>query len=54
MKILYNEPKTFIRIQIGEAETGFKGIRKPIKTVNVEGSSVQEVYELIYDLINKG
>jgi len=53
MEILYNEPKRFVRIQIGEAETGFTGLRKPIKNINVEGTSVVEVYEMIYDLIKE-
>ena len=51
MKILNSEQKTFVRIIIGSAETGDKGIKAPMKTLSIEDTSVGEMYEEILDLI---
>lgn len=43
----------FVRIKIGNSETGHKGFFAPIKTINVPGLSVEEVYDVIVKELNK-
>ena len=43
----------FVRIKIGNSETGNKGFHAPIKTINIPNHSVEEVYELIIKMLEK-
>lgn len=38
------EKKKFVRILIGLSETGQRGIKKPIFTINIDSTSPEEVY----------
>ena len=51
MKILERKKNSFVRVIIGVAETGQSGLKKPIRTLNIEGSSPEQVYEFIFDSI---
>jgi len=37
----------FVRIKIGNSETGHKGFYAPIKTISIGNLSVEEVYDAI-------
>ncbi len=51
---LLNEPKKeFVRIIIGMSKRGFTGITKPIRTIQVSGTDVTQIYELIFDSIQE-
>jgi len=52
MKLLEKkERKEFVRILIGKAETGSKGIQAPIKTINIDDAVTEEVYETLLDFL---
>ena len=51
MELLDNKKKEFVRIRIGSCITGYTGLKKPIKTINVQNTSVQEVYDKILEAI---
>jgi len=53
MELLRQERKSFVRILIGSAETRKSGIYAPTKTISLDNTSVQEVYEMIFDEIEK-
>jgi len=53
MKLLEQNKKEFIRILIGSASSGESGIKKPIKTLSIEGISVNQMWEKIFDMIEK-
>ena len=52
MKII-DRKKRFVKIIIGEGSTGDTGISKPIMSLRVEGTTVQQMYEKIFDMIKK-
>lgn len=55
MKILKTPPKRkFIRIMMGSAETGCRGIKKPTKTLSVQDATVDQVFNTIKKAIEKG
>lgn len=47
------ENEKWVRVIIGNCETGVHGVTKPVKTINVEGASVEEVYNVITEAISK-
>lgn len=47
------EKNRFVRIKLGNSETGHKGFYAPIKTINVPKLSVKQVYDIIVKAINK-
>ena len=47
------EKKKFVRIKLGNSETGHKGFFAPIRTINVPGMSTEEVYNVIYEALEK-
>ena len=53
MKLLKNRTKKFVRIIIGNAEYGFKGIKKPTKTITVIDTTVDEVHNKFLEMIKK-
>jgi len=53
MEILERGEKEFVRIQIGMSKTGHQGIKKPIKTIRVQDTNVEQMYELIFDAIQE-
>ena len=53
MKLLEQDKKDFVRIIIGSASSGKSGIKAPTKTMSVEGISVEQMWEKIYDMIEK-
>ena len=53
MVTLGKEKDKFVRIKIGNSETGHKGFFAPIKTINVRNLSVDEVYDIILKSIDK-
>ena len=48
-----NGKKKFVRIIIGHAKTGESGVKKPIKTISLENTTVPQVFELIIEAINQ-
>ena len=52
MKILENK-KEFIRIIIGNAKTGDSNLKPPTKSLSVEGISVEQMWEKIFDMVKK-
>lgn len=53
MKLYGQEEKEFVRIIIGNAKSKFSGVKKPIKVISVEGISVEQMWEKIFDMIKK-
>jgi len=53
MSFLVRNKQKFVRIKIGNCETGHKGIMAPIKTVNIPGLSVNEVKKIIEKALEK-
>jgi len=53
VRIGEKKKEQFVRIKIGSCETGHKGFFAPIKTINVPELSVQEVYDIIIEVLNK-
>ncbi len=51
MKIIDRSEKKFVKILIGNCKTGDTNISKPIMSISVEGTNVEEVYELIHDML---
>ena len=47
-----NEEGEFVRVLIGKAERNFNGVKKPIKTINLKETNVEEVYNLIMKALN--
>jgi hypothetical protein len=45
--------KKFVRIIIGYTKTGESGVKKPIKTISLENTTVPQVFELIKEAINQ-
>ena len=42
-----------VRITIGNAKTGFSGIKPPTKTLTLVDTNVEEIYEIIFDAIDE-
>lgn len=53
MKIRDRGKKQYVRIIIGMTETGSTKMLSPIKTIPVEDTNVEEMYELVMDAIKK-
>ena len=53
VRIGKKEKEKFIRIKIGNSETGHKGFYAPIKTITVGNLSVEEAYNIIIEALNK-
>lgn len=53
MKIIDRSEKKFVKILIGNCKTGDTNISKPIMSISVEGTSVKEVYEKIFDILKE-
>ena len=53
VRIGEKKKEKFVRIKIGNSETGHKCFFAPIKTINVPELSVQEVYNIIVKELNK-
>ncbi|MBU0958180.1 MAG: hypothetical protein KKF56_05215 [Nanoarchaeota archaeon] len=51
MELLKNNTNG-VRIIIGRYEKGFKGIKKPTKTITILKTDVSEVYDKIMEIIN--
>lgn len=51
MKIIDRSEKKFVKILIGNCKTGDTNISKPIMSISVEETNVEEVYELIHDML---
>lgn len=49
-----NKKKKFIRVQIGEASTGDKGMKNIKFLPRIEDATVEDVYKLFYETIKKG
>lgn len=52
MKLINEKHRKFVRILIGECETGQKGIKAPIKTISIADSSVNEIYNKLLKYFN--
>ena len=53
MDFLKKESDDMIRIVIGNTEHGFKGIKKPTRTITVVDATLEEVYEIIFDALKE-
>lgn len=53
MKIVDRSKKKFVKILIGTCETGDTNISKPIMSISIEDTNVDETYEMIMDTIKK-
>jgi len=53
MKIIDRSKKKFVKILIGSCKTGDTNISKPIMSISIDDTNVQETYELIIDAIKK-
>ena len=53
MSFLMDKDKKFVRIKIGNCETGHKNLMAPIKTINVRDLSVDKVKEIIEKALEK-
>ena len=51
MKLKTTEKKEFVKIIIGNSETGFSGLQAPTKSISLEDTDVEEVYEKIMEMI---
>lgn len=51
IQIMGNGKIKFVRIIIGQSETGKSGIQAPTKSIRVSGSSVQEVHKKIVEML---
>lgn len=52
MKIRKNT-KNYVRVIIGTAERSFKGIKKPIKSIALEDTTVKEVFDKIMRMFDE-
>lgn len=43
----------FVRVLIGNSETGNSGLKKPVKTINLKDTNVNEIYQVIKKSIDK-
>lgn len=53
MELKKPERREFIRILIGKIVTGDKGFTKPTKTICLQNTSVEEVYDKILKMADK-
>jgi len=53
VRIGEKKKEKFVRIKIGNSETGHKGFFAPIKSINIPGYTVDEVYQIIIEELNK-
>ena len=45
--------REMVRIIIGNAQTGSIGVKAPTKSLTLIDTSVEEIYEIIFDAIDK-
>lgn len=53
MVFLVRKKQKFVRIKIGNCETGHQNIMAPIKTINIPNTSVDEVNRIITKALKK-
>lgn len=55
MQILENRKEriNFVKIIIGMGHTGFSGVKKPVKSIRIFGTTVEEVEQIIREAISK-
>ena len=47
------EGSAFVRVIIATAKRGSTSISKPMKTISIRSTNVEEVYEIVFDSIRK-
>lgn len=53
MKPLVKEKTKFVRIIIGNSETGSNSLKKPMKIISIMDTTVKEIYNKIQKMLNE-
>ena len=51
MEIMNQSEKEYVRVIIAQAKTGSSKVGKPMKSIPVKGTSVEDLYGFIFDAI---